>query len=154
MTNKQSEVKESTDEIRLEWIAHPAKQRPLAAVTVAIFILLVGFGVYSWTFSPLFTAFAVIVLAGSLAGFYFPTRYRLYDSYIEVKYTVTSMKREWHQFRTYWPDRNGVLLSPFPHKSRLENFRGLYLRYGQGDKGKILEMIKSKVEKRGDDGDS
>jgi len=153
MTDDQPKVKTDEEEIRFEWTSHPAKQRPVAAIVVAVFILIVGAGVYSWTFSPLFTAFGIIVLAGSLAGFYFPTTYRFYDSRIDVKYTVTTVKKEWHMFRTYWPDKNGVLLSPFPHRSRLENFRGLYLRYGQADREAILEFVKSKIEKKGEHGD-
>ena len=131
----------------VEWIAHPARQRPLAAWLVGVFIAVIAIGIYSWTSSPLFTALATIILIGSLSGFYFPTHYRFYDDQIVVKYTLTTIKKEWSQFRSFYGDKNGVLLSPFAQPSRLENFRGIFLRFGDGDRDKILEIVKSKIGK-------
>jgi hypothetical protein len=50
----------------------------------------------------------------------------------------------WTQFRSFYPDPNGVLLSPFAHPSRLENFRGIYLRYhGQADQ--VLRIVAERI---------
>jgi len=141
-TGDQSEVQK--DPV-LEWVSHPARKKPVAAVLVAIFIGLVAVGIYTWTYSPLFTALASLILLGSLAGFYFPTGYRLYEDHIVVKYTITSMKKNWSAYRSFYTDRNGVLLSPFPRPSRLENFRGVYLRFGDFDKQKIIDFVRSKI---------
>jgi len=46
-----------------------------------------------------------------------------------VKTLITRFERPWNTYRSHWPDRNGVLLSPFPRRSRLENFRGLFVRF-------------------------
>jgi len=134
----------------IEWIAHPARQRPLAAVLVGVFIAVIAVGIYSWTLSPIFTALATIILIGSLSGFYFPTHYRFYDDQVIVKYTVTTIKKDWSQFRTFYRDKNGVLLSPFPQPSRLENFRGLFLKFGDCDRKQVLEFIKAKIKKDSD----
>jgi hypothetical protein len=146
---KPEKVEPDTEPI-IEWIAHPARQRPLAAWLVGVFIAVIAIGIYSWTFSPIFTALATIILIGSLSGFYFPTHYRFYDDQIIVKYTLTTIKKEWSQFRSFYRDKNGVLLSPFAQPSRLENFRGIFLRFGRGDRDKILEIVKSKIEKDSD----
>jgi hypothetical protein len=146
---KPKKVEPNTEPI-IEWIAHPARQRPLAAWLVSAFIAVIAVGIYSWTFSPIFTALATIILIGSLSGFYFPTHYRFYDDQIIVKYTLTTIKKEWSQFRSYYRDRNGVLLSPFAQPTRLENFRGIFLKFGEGDRDKILEIVKSKIVKDSD----
>lgn len=134
----------------IEWIAHPARQRPLVAWLVGVFIAVIAVGIYSWTFSPIFTALATIILIGSLTGFYFPTHYRFYDDQVIIKYTLTTIKKDWSQFRSFYRDKNGVLLSPFPQPSRLENFRGLFLKFGDGDREKIVDIVKSKIEKDSD----
>jgi len=136
----------------LAWTSHPAKQRPLAAALTALFILVIAIGIYTWTYSPLFTTIGTIVLAGSLAGFFFPTRYRFYEDRVEVNYTVTTMKKDWSAFRSYHLDRNGVLLSPFLGRSRLENYRGLFIRFGAHDRKPILEIVERKIPKETDAG--
>ncbi len=135
----------------VEWVAHPAKNRPVASVLVAVFIAAIAIGVYSWTYSILFTVLASVVLAASLAGFYFPTRYEFHEDKVVARYTLTTIRKEWSQFRSFYRDRNGVLLSPFPQPSRLENFRGLYLRFGECDRERVMEFIGGKIVK-GDDG--
>jgi hypothetical protein len=44
-------------------------------------------------------------------------------------------------------DKNGVLLSPFAGRSRLENFRGVYVRFGQ-NKDQVVNFVRSKIEKK------
>ncbi len=54
--------------------------------------------------------------------------------------------RKWDSFKTYYPDKNGIFLSPFAHKTRLENFRGLYIRLKENRK-EVLDFIKQKIDK-------
>lgn len=143
--------KKQQDEIQqteplISWVVHPAKKRPAIAILVIAFVALIAVGIYSWTFSPLFTALCTIILLGSLAGFFFPTRYALHDDVVVVKYTITSIKKEWSQYRSFYKDKNGVLLSPFAVRSRLENFRGIYLRFGDCDRDKVMALIESKIK--------
>ena len=51
----------------------------------------------------------------------------------------------WSDFRSFYADRNGVLLSPFARPSRLENFRGVYVRFGRSNRDEIRDFIRRKV---------
>jgi hypothetical protein len=146
---KQQHEKRQTEPL-ISWVVHPAKKRPAIAVLVSAFVALIAIGIYSWTLSPLFTALCTLVLLGSLSGFFFPTRYQLHDDLVIVKYTITSIKKEWFQYRSYYKDRNGVLLSPFATRSRLENFRGIYLRFDDCDRDKVMALVESKIKEVGD----
>ena len=53
--------------------------------------------------------------------------------------------KPWSDFRSFYADRNGVLLSPFARPSRLENFRGVYVRFGDSKRHEILDFIQRKV---------
>lgn len=128
----------------LSWTSHPLKRKPLAAAMVTIFILVVGFLVYITTESKAFGTLALVVLFASLAKFYMPTHYRLTDKRITVKSTTQTIHKDWAQFRSFYPDRNGVLLSPFAEPSRLENFRGLYLIFEQNNK-EVVNFIKARI---------
>jgi len=52
--------------------------------------------------------------------------------------------------RTYHPDRNGVLLSPFSRQTRLETFRGIYIRF-DGNRKEVMSVIKGRLERIGAD---
>jgi hypothetical protein len=142
---KPKETSQETEPI-ISWSIHPAKKRPLVTTLVIIFILLIAIGIYTWTLSPLFTALATMILIGSLSGYFFPTTYKFFDDQLVVRYTVTTLRKEWSQYRSFYKDRNGVLLSPFTQRSRLENFRGIYVRFGDCDRERVMDFIKSKIE--------
>ena len=128
----------------LEWTSHPMRKRPIAAVLVTVFILVISALVFSTTMSKAFTLLALIVLFMSLAKFYMPTKYKLTDKLIIIKSTTQTIKKEWKMFRSFYPDKNGVLLSPFATPSRLENFRGMFLIFSD-NKDEVLSFIKDHI---------
>ena len=130
----------------LEWVSHPAKRKPLVTVVVSLFIVLLVIIVYYMTYSVWFSALGFVILYGSLSAFYFPTRYRLADDGIEVKTTFQRLHKKWSQYRTCYPDKNGILLSPFARPSRLENFRGLYLRFWY-NRDEVMAFVNKQIEK-------
>lgn len=128
-----------------EYTCHPAaRNKGITALTTIFLIVCV---VLTWliSFSPFLTVLAVLILFGSLAGFYFPTSYYFYEDHFVVKTMVQALRKEWNLFRSYYPDKNGVLLSPFGHSSRLENFRGLYIKFA-GNRDRVMEIVRSKIE--------
>jgi hypothetical protein len=66
---------------------------------------------------------------------------------VKVRYLFTTVQKDMSSFRSYFPDKNGVLLSPFVGPSRLENFRGIYLRYHL-NKAEVDEFMKHLFESR------
>ena len=117
----------------LTWTTHPLKRRVWVSVAVSLFILVVAVMVHVATESRIFTILSLIVLFSSLSKFYFPTTYHLNESTVSIRTTTHTMVRPWTQYRTCYPDKNGILLSPFIQPSRLENFRGLYLIFENND---------------------
>ncbi len=113
----------------IEWTCHPVKRRPLVSALVTVFIFVVVVIVYYATMSRALGVLAGVIMLGSLAKFYFPTIYRLTPEGITIKTTLQTLRKEWSMYRSCYPDKNGILLSPFVHPSRLENFRGTYLMF-------------------------
>jgi hypothetical protein len=130
----------------LEWTCHPMKRKPLAAAIASLLIVVIAVLVYLATESRMFTVLALVILLLSLAKFYFPTRYRLSDRRIIVKTTTHTLTKEWPMYRSCWPDRNGILLSPFAEQSRLENFRGLFLLFDNNAE-EVTAFIKARIGK-------
>jgi hypothetical protein len=129
----------------LEYVCHPAKRDVRITILTTVFIIICIILVWLITYSVFMTGLGVLILFGSLAGFYFPTRYYFYDDHIIVKTTVQKLRKEWSQYRSYYPDKNGVLLSPFVRPTRLENFRGLYIKFA-GNRDQVMEIVKAKID--------
>jgi hypothetical protein len=142
--NTPHDEKEVDEGRTLEWSCHPVKRRPWVSVAVTLLITLVGVGVYNWTASTGFAVFGVVVLLLSLSRFYFPTTYRLSDRRIMVKTTMQTVYKDWSRFRSVWPDKNGVLLSPFAEPSRLENYRGMYLMF-DNNRDDVVAFIRARI---------
>jgi hypothetical protein len=153
--NLKASVKQKTAEITakagerptLEWVCHPAKRNRNVTILVSIFIVVIVVVVYFATdHSVLFPVLAFLVLFGSLASFYFPTRYRMTEDEIIVKTRMQTIVKRWSQYRTYYVDKNGILLSPFVRRSRLENFRGTYIKFWY-NKDEVVAFVKERIER-------
>ena len=128
----------------LEWTCHPMKRKPWVTLAVTLLITVVAMGVYSWTDSKWLAVFGALVIFGSLAKFYFPTSYRLTDEAFQIKTTTQTLTKLWANFRSCYPDRNGVLISPFAQPSRLENFRGVYIMFGN-NRDEVMAFVKERL---------
>jgi hypothetical protein len=142
---KSTETTAEPETVLLSWVSHPARNRPLVTALVALFLVLLVFIVYSLTASIFFSGVAALILWGSLSQFFLPTRFTLTDKGVRVKYTVNKVAKDWNTLRSYYVDKHGVLLSPFVRPSRLESFRGVYVRFAD-NKDQILDVVKDKIE--------
>lgn len=127
------------------WKSHPAKERPIAAIFVILFCLFMFYFVYIYTHSFMMLSVAFIVMFFSLSSFFFPTSYTI-DHKARMKCLFTRKERNMTAFRAVYPGKKGVLLSPYVVPTRLENFRGFYLRYGKDNKEEVDDYLKQYIE--------
>lgn len=130
--------------IELKWIVHPVKKNLTLSASVIIFLVGLCVSIYFSFDSLILSIVSAIFLFGSLFRFFFPTTYILQDKQIIVKSFLSESSRNWKSFKRYYVDKKGVLLSPFTYKTRLENFRGLYIRFND-NKEQVIDFIKSKI---------
>ncbi len=124
------------------WTAFPLRESPHKGVLFWIIMIMTIWAVYWNIGSVLVTAAAAILLLGSLSSFYLPTRYTIDESGVMVKRILHNRRMYWYRVRSVSDERDGVFLSTFPVKSRLENFRGLYLPY-RNNRQQILELVRT-----------
>jgi hypothetical protein len=132
----------------LKWRSHPVKKKISISVLVVLFLFLVWLVVYVATSSFLLTGLSVVIMLGSMSSFFLPTRYELNQKEVRIHYLLAKREREWSAFKSFYVDKNGVLLSPFPKPSRLENFRGIYLRFDR-NKDQVVDFVESKISAAG-----
>ena len=130
----------------LKWRSHPFKRKIVTSFLVILCLLAVWISVYLTTFSILMTVVSVVILLAALSPFFLPTDYELTSDKIKVRFFFSLREKEWSFYRSFYVDKNGVLLSPFAKPSRLENFRGLYIRFDQ-NKDQVVKFVSSKIKK-------
>ena len=129
----------------LQWSSLPVKKNTWVSIGVILFLFAIWLIVYFTTSNPFLVALSVLILLGSLSSFFLPTRYLLDDDKVRIKFFFTVKEKKWEMFRSYYVDKNGVLLSPFDKPSRLENFRGLYIRFDR-NKDQVVDFVKEKIK--------
>ena len=127
----------------LRWRYHPVREGGLRLIAVLAFLIGVPV-ILGSLYGPFFVILSLVILGGSLGTYFLPTVYILYSGGLETHFIGVTRRFAWEQFRSFYPDRNGVLLSPFPAPSRLENFRGLFVRFS-GNRDAVLGIVRERV---------
>jgi len=129
----------------MEWTAHPFKADPKKSVFLVVIILLVSLLTLLTTASIGYALVALALLVFSMRQFFLATVYTLNAEGVQVRFSGATKKKRWDYFSSYYQDRNGILLSPFKSRSRLESFRGIYL-IANNNKPQIEEFIKQYIK--------
>jgi hypothetical protein len=146
-SDQSTATQESEDTILMTWTCHPAKRRPLVTAAVVLLAFSAVVIVFYATESRFFAILTLLIMWGSLAKFFFPTTYILSEKRITIKTLLQTLHKDWSQYRSCYPDKNGVLLSPFLQPSRLENFRGLYLLF-EGNREQVTVCVRDRMNRQ------
>ena len=128
----------------ISWKVWPLTQSAPRSTLVLVFIGLVLYSVQSFIGEVFFTVVIGVLFLAQLSAFFLPTHYTLDDEGVKVWRFGPAKKKEWSEFKSFYVDRSGVLLSPFPTRSRLEKFRGVSLMFA-GNKREVLDFVRSRL---------
>ena len=133
-----------------EWISFPFIDFPLSAAFVLAFFLLAAVFVYSITLNLFWVLLSMIFLFSSLFSFFVPTYYEFYDDHVFVKVLVFKRERKYNEFKCFYADKKGVMLSTFNRPRGLDRFRGQSIRFTkkQDEKEQIMEFLDEKIGNR------
>jgi len=134
-----------TKNSQLEWVSFPAIENLRKTIIATIFIIGLSTILY-YLYEPIYGLLSFLFLGFSLIPYYTPTTYKLKKDGIEVRKLFYTIRKSWNDFRSFYPDNTGVLLSPFPLPTRLENFRGIYIRF-KDNKEEVLSFVYKMIGK-------
>ena len=123
----------------------------MTAALVVVIIAAVALIVYLNMKDVTMVVIAGLIFTISLSTFFFPTTYVVDEEKVRIKYLFSAKERNLSAFRAIYPERRGILLSPYLSPSRLENFRGFYLRYGKNNKAEVDEFITNLLKRQRQD---
>ena len=134
-------TEKSADRDRLSWTVFPMRERPAKGVLFWAVIVFTVWAVYWNVGSVLLTIAAAALLLGSLTSFYLPTCYTLDEGGAGLGRWFHRRRIGWERIRSVSDEKDGLFLSPFPVRTRLENFRGLFLPY-RSNHDEVLHLVR------------
>lgn len=139
------ETQHQTDE-QISWTVHPLVENWKRSALLGIFLCFLFLCIY-WGFrSAPVVVLSALFLVGSLYKYFLPFRYQCKTDRIIVTACCYRLERPWATFRSSYVDANGILLSPFAKPTRLENFRGVYVRFGTQPAESVVDFIRARLE--------
>ena len=129
----------------LSWTVHPIVENWRKSVLLGLFLALLLFGIYLGFQSIYVAVLSGIVLLGSLYKYFLPFHHQCEADRLIITSCCYRLERSWETFRSFYVDANGILLSPFARPTRLENFRGIYVRFGKHTPEEVVDFITSKI---------
>jgi len=129
------------------WISFPFVEFPLSSALVLAFFVLAAVFVYSVTLNFFWVLLSMIFLFSSLFSFFVLTYYEFFDDHVFVKVLFFKRERKYTEFKCFYADKKGVMLSTFNRPRGLDRFRGQSIRFTkkQGEKEQIMEFLNEKI---------
>ena len=125
----------------LSWKVHLARRYPTRTIVSVAFIA-VATTAGCFVVGPYAAALIGAALVASLSDFLFPVKYIVSCDRVCCRMLLKSAEIKWADVRRCYLDDQGVKLSPLDRTSRLEAFRGVYLRFA-GNEREVIETVKS-----------
>lgn len=131
------------DSESIVWSIRPYEQAPAkrwVILAAAILAMILGCVVYG---KPLLGVIGFAIILGSTMEFWLGSSYKL-DSKGATSRTGTSVSHiEWGNVRKVIVGTSGIKLSPLPEgPSRLEPFRGVYLKVNDQNRVQVVEAVR------------
>jgi hypothetical protein len=124
----------------MSWRSFPFLEKRTQGISVLVFILAVLAGIWFWTYEWYMVALGGLFLFGSLASYFLPTKYALSDDGVELRRLGRTVRRGWSEFRSFYADKRGLMLSTFDRPSRMDAFRGFNIHFS-GNRDAVIAYV-------------
>jgi hypothetical protein len=136
----------ASETVLLEWTVHLLRRDP-ARARVVVLAMLLSSAIGVWLFrSPLFLLLGPLLLFSATAEYLLPIRYRLTNRRVCAAYGMARLEIAWDRVKRRDIGAAAVKLSPFAVPNRLDNFRGVVLRFDDYDqRHEVLRIIDERI---------
>lgn len=132
----------------VKWVSWPLRDEPHRKT--ALLLLCVAVTVFISSLLALYYGILALVLLFILLGPYFlPSRFEVSETGVKKFFFLFNRDRPWSAYKRYVRQKDGVFLSTFPAPSRLDSFRGDFLRFTRTtDCEGVMAPVSAHVGKR------
>jgi hypothetical protein len=132
----------------LRWTAHPLRDEVWwkSAALIALIACFSAGACYSLE-GLIYGLIACAVLIAAVSRYLLPVHYCLTDREVVVTHAGMTRRTPWGRFQKFHVHPDGVFLSPFGRPSRLDSFRGCFLRF-KDNRDEVLAVVRAGVQNR------
>lgn len=130
----------------LTWQIHFGALSPKRRAVCGIACVFAGVMGYLLTSNALVGILGVAAIFASTAEMFLPASYELNHRGASVRLGLSRTEIEWESVKRLLPQPGGIRLSPLEKSSRLDEFRGVLLRFS-GNEEAVLAKIRELCEK-------
>jgi len=132
----------------VRWTSHPLRDEP-PWKSAALIGLIAGFSAGAWWSLEglVYGLITCAVLVASVSRYLLPVHYRLTEREVAVTHAGVTRRTPWDRFQKFHIHPDGVFLSPFGRPSRLDSFRGRFLRF-KDNRDEVMAVVRAGVQNR------
>ena len=133
------------DDDTIRWVSLPLRDERPAKSALLLAIVAATAALAAW--QGWFYGLLAVVLQFILLGPYFlPCRFEISQRGVKKRFFLFSRERPWSQYKRYVSQRDGVFLSTFAAPSRLDSFRGDFVRFSRAtDRERVMALVRANV---------
>ena len=131
----------------LEWSWNPWRERPRRATVALAFTLGVWLLLAALGKAPLLATLLGLAVGGTLSPFLVAQRCRIDAERVAVRGAFGWERRAWTPIRRARLGADGVLVSPFARRRRLDAFRALFLPVPAAGRERLLGSLRRHLER-------
>ena len=126
------------------WRSHPVVDDYPRSVLLIAIVAAVCVGAHVAFGGVAYAVLAAAFLAVSLRSYFLPTWVELDEAGVRLRFLGRTRAVAWGEVRRVDVHKEGVHLSPFPELSRLDSFRGTFVRFA-GNADEVERFVRRRV---------
>lgn len=130
-----------------EWTVHPLSVGGYRRVIFILTMILIPIAVMEVFEHIAWAVFATLFLLGTLSAYWLPTRFVLDDDGILLQRWFWKRRKPFSELKRVERDPNGLFVSPFPERSRLDGHRGILLM-DPPERDEVEKYIRERIQQK------
>jgi hypothetical protein len=138
----------SPDPTTVRWVSWPLRDesRPKSVLLVAAVAGVSALAAYQ---GAIYAILAPVLLLILLGPYVLPTRFEVSQTGVKVFFFLFNRNRPWSIYKRHAILRDGVFLGTEPKPSRVDSFRGDFLRFSaaaEPDRQRVIDLVRQNVK--------
>ena len=140
-----AEPDQKTGACAIKWVSWPLRDEPRRKTALLLgFVVLTAF--IAWLLAPFYGILALPLLFILLGPYFLPCRFEISETGVKKFFFLFNRNRPWSVYKRYVAQKDGVFLGTFAAPSRLDSFRGDFLRFSRTtDRERVSALVRKHV---------
>ena len=134
-------MNEATPDQTYSWQVRLPARDPQKLYSILFMCVLGAFAGWLLFHNVAFALIGFVAIGASTAEYWLPQKYKLDRNGASAQCGISVSAIQWSDVKQVTPDERGVKLSPLSGNGRMNEFRGVYLRFNQ-NKDQVLEQVR------------